>query len=94
MNLPDKKKILITRTDKLGDVILTLPLISEVRRIFPDSEISFLTKSFVKDLIDNYPSFNKLIPLENLGSFFSFLKFLGNEKFDVVINVYPRFKLA
>lgn len=94
MTSPGKKKILITRTDKLGDVILTLPLISEVRRIFPDSEISFLTKSFVKDIIDNYTSYDKLVVLENLGSFFSFLKFLKNEKFDIVINVYPRFQLA
>ncbi|MFA5405213.1 MAG: glycosyltransferase family 9 protein [Ignavibacteria bacterium] len=94
MTFPDKKKILITRTDKLGDVILTLPLISEVRRIFPESEISFLTKSFAKDLIVNYPSFDKLIALEYYEGFFSFLKFLRKEKFDIVINVYPRFELA
>lgn len=90
----DKNKILITRTDKLGDVILTLPLISEVQRIFPDSEISFLTKSFVKDLIEGYFAFNRLITLESLNGFFSSLKFLKKEKFDIVINVYPRFKLA
>jgi heptosyltransferase III len=94
MPLPDKKKILITRTDKLGDVILTLPLISEVQRIFPDSEITFLTKSYVRDLINGYFAFDKLIEIENLNGFFSFLKFLRAENFDIVINVYPRFKLA
>lgn len=94
MSHPPKKKILITRTDKLGDVILTLPLISEVQRIFPDSEISFLTKNFVKDLIEGYFAFNRLITLESLNGFFSSLKFLKREKFDIVINVYPRFNLA
>jgi heptosyltransferase III len=94
MNFLGKKKILITRTDKLGDVILTLPLVSETKRIFPDSEISFLTKIFAKDFISDYPSVDKLILLENFESFFSLLCFLKNEKFDVVINVYPRFKLA
>jgi ADP-heptose:LPS heptosyltransferase len=92
--MPYKTKILITRTDKLGDVILTLPMISEVKRIFPDSEISFLTRSFVKDLIEGYYSFDKLIILEELGGFFPFLKFLKKEKFDTVVNVFPRFNLA
>jgi ADP-heptose:LPS heptosyltransferase len=89
-----KKKILITRTDKLGDVILTLPMISEIRRIFPDSDISFLTKSYVKDLMNGYPSFDKLVLLEDHVGFFAFLKFLRKEKFDIIINVFPRFKLA
>lgn len=92
--MPDKKKILITRTDKLGDVILTLPLISETKRLFPDSEISFLVRTYVKELIENYPSIEKVILLEDFKSFFSFLKFLKKEKFDLVINVFPRFRLA
>jgi len=94
MDFSGKKKLLVSRTDKLGDVILTLPLISEVRRIFPESEITFLTKKYVHNLINSYFAFDKLIGLENSGGFFSFLKFLRNEKYDIVINVYPRFKLA
>lgn len=91
---PPKKKILITRTDKLGDVILTLPLISEVRRIFPEYEIYFLTKSFVGDLLKGYPSFDKLVELENYKGFFSLVKFIKEERFEAVINVYPRLTLA
>ncbi len=94
MSHPPKKKILITRTDKLGDVILTLPLISEVRRIFPECEISFLTKSFAKDLLKGYPSFDKLVELENYKGFFSLVKFIREERFEIVINVFPRFALA
>lgn len=92
--MPDKKKILITRTDKLGDVILTLPLISETKRIFPGSEISFLVKTYVKDLITDYKSIDNLIFEENYAGFFPMLRLLKKEKFDIVINVFPRFKLA
>jgi len=92
--MPDKKKILITRTDKLGDVILTLPLISETKRKFPDSEISFLVKSFVKDLFVNYPSIDNLVFEDDYPGFFPMLGLLKKEKFDIVINVFPRFKLA
>ena len=92
--MPDKKKILITRTDKLGDVILTLPLISETKRIFPDSEISFLVKTYVKDLIVKYPSIDNLVLEDDYPGFFPMLGLLKKGKFDIVINVYPRFKLA
>jgi heptosyltransferase III len=94
MAVTGKKKILIARTDKLGDVILTLPLISETKRLFPGSGISFLVQRYVKDLVDNYPSLDKIILMDDYNSFFPFLKFLRKEKFDIVINVFPRFKLA
>lgn len=88
------KKILVTRTDNLGDVILTLPLLSEIRNVFPDYKITFLTKCFVTDLLKDYPSFDNHLSLESFTNFFSFLKFLKKEKFDIVINVFPRFSLA
>lgn len=89
-----KKKILITRTDKLGDVILTLPLIAETRRLFPDSEIHFLVKKYVKELVENYRPVNKVITLEDAETGSSIKSFLKKEKYDIVINVFPRFGLA
>lgn len=94
MNTQSKKKILITRTDKLGDVILTLPLIAETKRLFPGSEIHFLVKKYVKDLIENYSPINKLIILEEIEENSTFKSFLKKEKYDIVINVFPRFELA
>jgi ADP-heptose:LPS heptosyltransferase len=94
MNTLSKKKILITRTDKLGDVILALPLIAETKRLFPGSEIHFLVKKYVKDLIENYSPIDKLIILEEIKENSSFKFFLKNEKYDIVINVFPRFELA
>lgn len=94
MALRTKEKILVTRTDKLGDVILTLPLISEIKRLFPEADIYFLVKEYVKDLISEYEIVDKIITVESIGGFISKLKFLKGEKFDKVINVYPRFELA
>jgi heptosyltransferase III len=94
MDTSGKMKILVTRTDKLGDVILTLPLISETKRLFPDSEIFFLVQKYVKDLIENYPAIDKVIVKDEFAGCLSFLKFLRKEKFDIVINVFPRFKLS
>jgi len=88
------RNILICRTDKLGDVILTLPLITETKRIFPDSKISFLISNYVRGLLEEYEDIDELIYLEEFKNFKKRLEFLKNNKFDVVISVYPRFKLA
>ena len=88
------QKILVTRTDKLGDVILTLPLISELKRNFPESKISFLVSNYVKDLIENYEGVDELIFVENYPNLKSKIDYFKSQKFDVAVNVFPRFNLA
>ena len=88
------KKILVTRTDKLGDVILTLPLITELKRNFPESKITFLVSNYVKDLIENYEGVDELIFIEDFQTVKSKIRYFKNQEFDVAINVFPRFELA
>jgi ADP-heptose:LPS heptosyltransferase len=44
--------IIISRTDNLGDVMLTLPLCGYIKKIAPETKIYFLGKSYTKPLID------------------------------------------
>jgi heptosyltransferase-3 len=46
------KRIIISRTDSLGDVILTLPMAGILKKYFPDSKIIFLGTKYSKPLID------------------------------------------
>lgn len=88
------RNVLISRTDRLGDVILTLPLVSFADLIFRDAQISFLVNESVVDLIQDYNGIDEIIPEENVQGFFDKLKFFRSKKPDVVINVKPRFDLA
>jgi ADP-heptose:LPS heptosyltransferase len=36
------QRIIISRTDKIGDVILTLPLVGFLKENYPNSEIIFI----------------------------------------------------
>ena len=45
------KRIIISRTDNLGDVILTLPLAGVLKQYFPDCTIIFLGKSYTRPII-------------------------------------------
>ena len=94
INKKEVKNILVTRTDRLGDVILTLPLISEVKNIFADSHVLFLVKRYVSDIVNNYESIDELVFEEDIPGFLKKYKFFKKKKIDLVINVKPEFSLA
>ncbi len=56
----DIKKILILQTAFIGDIILTTPLIRFVRKIYPSTDIQFLTIPSSKNILDTNPLINKL----------------------------------
>lgn len=62
-NLNTKKqlRILITRIDRIGDVVLSTPIPREVKRKYPDSFISVLVKNYTKDIYLNNPQVDKII---------------------------------
>ncbi|MEO8664451.1 MAG: glycosyltransferase family 9 protein [Ignavibacteria bacterium] len=88
------KNILIIRTDRLGDVLLTLPLITAAKKVFTDPKISFFVKEYVSGLIEGYMGIDQLIIEENIKSFDDKYRFFKKHKPDLVITVKPRFDLA
>ena len=61
-------KILIQRADKLGDVILSLPVVDALKAQYPDAEIHFLTSSVGALIIDTYPLISKTICCAQQGN--------------------------
>lgn len=94
MNAP--KNILIVRTDRIGDVVLALPMAYSIHQKFPDARISFLVRKYTLPLVSqNIYTTNILVLQEKNGRllFWQNLKQIKN-KFDTVIVSYPTFKLA
>jgi len=94
INKEEVKNILITRTDRLGDVILTLPLVSEAKRIFKNAKVFFLVKKYLEELIYDYRDIDTLLIEESISGFFEKYKYFKTKNLDLVINVKPRFDLA
>jgi heptosyltransferase III len=86
----DEVSVLVSRTDKIGDVILTLPLITELKRLLPNSRISFLISKKLENLIDGYKDVDKVFFIEDIN----LNNFLKENNYDVAISVYPRKELA
>lgn len=86
-------KILIVRTDRIGDTLLTLPLAVYLKKKFNDVEIIFLCRSYTKEIIRLCSSVDKIIAIDE-QNFFDTIKLLISEKIDVGIHVNPRLNSA
>jgi heptosyltransferase-3 len=89
------KRILIVRTDRVGDVVMTTPLIRELRRTFPDSYIAALTNPNSADVLLNNPHLDKIITDDlKKKSFREIVKQLRIEKFTHGLLVIPTERAA
>ena len=88
-------KILLTRTDRIGDVVLTTPAIKAVRDKYPKAYIAFLVRPYTKHIVEGNPYLDEVIIYDKYGkhkSFFRAFKFalsLRKRKFDLAIMLHP-----
>ncbi len=81
------EKILIWQTAFLGDLILTTPLISSLKEIFPDASIDIITKPFGKDVLKENPYINEVIIFDkNKNSTLKLIKTLKEKKYSLAIS--------
>lgn len=76
--------IIISRTDSIGDVMLTLPMAAAFRQALPGVRISFLGKSYTRPVIEACADVDAFIDVED------FLKWERNDiQADAIIHVFP-----
>jgi lipopolysaccharide heptosyltransferase II len=93
----EPKNILIVRTDRIGDLILTLPLAGLIKKQYPDSKVSFLVREYTKNLVSHHPYIDEVLVLKEVDgnvSLFDNINLIKQKKFDYCIVVYPRFKIS
>jgi len=82
--------ILISRLRFMGDIILTTPLLSALKRAFPSSEITYLAEAPYAELLQNHPDVDEIISFErgNSTQNLSVFKKLLSTKFDLAIDLF------
>lgn len=85
------KKIIISRTDNLGDVVLTLPLAGIIKSQFPDSTVYFIGKTYTRPIIEGSVFIDHFLDREDI------LKnpnVLTSIQADAIVHVYPDKEIA
>ncbi|MDD4957420.1 MAG: glycosyltransferase family 9 protein [Candidatus Omnitrophica bacterium] len=84
----DFKNILVVRTDRMGDVVLTIPAIRALRHKFPCAKISLWVDPSTRELVDGLPFIDEFI-LENRSAgwwgYLSHIRTLRKKKFDLAV---------
>ncbi|MBS0359697.1 MAG: glycosyltransferase family 9 protein, partial [Proteobacteria bacterium] len=95
-NINNPSRIIISRTDNIGDVILTLPVVALLKEKFPQAKIIFLARNYVKDIVAAYPAVDQFIDSESLlkQSPEEQLKLFKALNADTIIHVFPNKAIA
>jgi len=91
------KNLLIVRTDRIGDVVLSLPLAPVIKKSYPDCKITFLVREYTKPLVTANPFIDEIITLKMSGPeilVMDNVKVLRQKNFDAALMVYPTFRLS
>jgi heptosyltransferase-3 len=87
------KRILISRTDSIGDVALTLPMCQALRNHFPEAEIIFIGKNYTRPVVACFSAINDFWDVDELFNL-PITSQLEKLQADCIIHVFPNKKLA
>jgi heptosyltransferase-3 len=88
------KNLLFVRTDRIGDVVLSLPLAELVKKHYPECRITFLLKDYTKSLAEGHPFIDDILILNeknNKISLINNVRRIKKNSYDVAVVVYPTF---
>lgn len=91
----DFRRILIVRTDRIGDVLLSTPVIKTLRDNYPNAYIAMMVSPYAKDIVEGNPYLDAVIIYDKDGKHKSWrrsLKFARNLKkrrFDLAVILHP-----
>jgi heptosyltransferase-2 len=60
----EPNRICLIKPSSLGDVVQTLPVLSALRRRFPQAHISWVVHQAYADLLEGHPDLNQVIPFD------------------------------
>ena len=85
------KTFLLSRTDSLGDVVLTLPLCGWIKRHIPGATILFLGKTYTRAIIESCPDVDAFLNWDELRAQAPArqVEILRHQHIDVAIHVFP-----
>lgn len=102
----EPKKILIIKPSALGDIVHTLPVLSALRKSYPDARILWLVRTEFAPLLRSHPYLNDVILFDRkflgtawkspkaLGALLKLIRRLRKEKFDLIVDLQGLFRTA
>ncbi|MGZ3929828.1 MAG: glycosyltransferase family 9 protein [Bacteroidia bacterium] len=88
--------IILSRTDSIGDVVLTLPMAGVIKNHFPKCRIIFLGRNYTRDVValsmhvDEFISYDELQGMDEAAQ----VEFVKQLEADYIVHVFPVKEIA
>jgi ADP-heptose:LPS heptosyltransferase len=89
MAKPRLQKILISRTDAIGDVSLTLPVCVALKQQFPEAELVYLCRKYTAPVVACFEPIDDMLVYEELEALSNDERALKLEGFSAVLHLFP-----
>ena len=81
------KRILVSRTDKIGDLILSIPSFFMLKKMYPNAELVAIVRKYNMDIVKNLPYIDRFVVLDDYTKN-ELLEKIAYFKADVFIALY------
>ena len=93
------QRFLVVRTDRIGDVVLSTPVLTAIKKSFPNAFTGMLVRAYTQDVVVGHPDLDAVILDEPDGRYRGFglwrlASQLKDHRFDVALVLHPTFRLA
>jgi heptosyltransferase-3 len=90
------KRIIISRTDSIGDVVLTLPICAAIKKQFPDCKVLFMAARYTVPVVERCPYVDEVVNWTELSSFplLERLSRMRKLNADTIVHVFPNKEIA
>lgn len=87
----DQARILICRTDNIGDVVLTLPLAGYLKQRWPGATVDFLCRRYAAPVVEQCVNIDHVLTFDKDEDP---ARLFASHTYDIVIFAYPNRRLA
>ena len=90
------KRVVISRTDSIGDVMLSLPMCAWIKEQFPGATLIFLGKNYTESVVEAFAAIDEFVDFSTIdGQAKSIqLQQVRDWNADVIIHVFPNKTMA
>jgi ADP-heptose:LPS heptosyltransferase len=78
---PTGERVLVIKLDAMGDVLRTTSCLPALKRLYPRSHVTWITRSNAVALLQGNPDIDRILPVES-----NYLEFLLTEEFDLTLS--------
>lgn len=86
-------RIIVSRTDSIGDVSLTLPMCAWIKDKFPNATLVFLGREYTRQIVSSFDKIDQFLALEDLSDLPLTQRVEAIEA-DAIVHVFPNREIA